>query len=296
MRRILFVLIIGSLTISCQKTKESTASEKQAFSAERNTFFSNLMDPAEVAVQIQSTAAKFNPGVLNDPKNYSIYYSNEVKEAANMGIYLSDLNYCIAYSKSDFSKEYFTAAYELSRAMGVEKTVLEFLMQRYNTNLAQNDSVKNVVTDLLLKSTRGLQGTELEKLAGVAMSAYQIENLHIALGIIESYPKDMLPDDVRMIVLIPLYKVVLKQRNNIATIQNFLKTFSDPLDPNKNPNFPYYSNALSELIGVYDRLKVDEKIANNQGVELLNDVVMKELSEKVNAIRDKIVSVENQQP
>src|SRR6187549_366218 len=171
-----------------------------------------------------------------------------------MGVYLADLNYSIAYKQTETSKDYFTAAHELSKTVGVEESVLAFLMVRYNENLTQNDSAKNIVTDLLIKSTRDLQGTDREKLAGIAMSAYQIETLHLALGIIESYPKDMLPDDARMVILVPMYKVVLGQRKNVETIYNFLKSYADSSDPNKNPNYSYYEKAFEELIAVYSKL------------------------------------------
>ena len=216
---------------------------------------------------------------MHDPKKYAQYSSNDVKAAANMGIYLSDLNYSVAYKQSANTKEYFTAAHELSKAIGMEQGALDFLSQRYNNNIAQNDSVKSVMKDLLAKSTQSLQGTEREKLAGAAMAAYQIENLHLALGVIDAYPDDMLPSDARTVILIPIYKMVLGQKENIQTIYDFLKSYSNP----ENPNYQYYSSAFEELIAVYNRLNVDERIAKNQGTELMNDAVMKELTQKVDA-------------
>jgi hypothetical protein len=293
MKQIVFFLLLGSLIISCQKSKENAAvEESKAFEVERNTFFANLLAPAEGAARIQATAAEFNASLMNDPKVYAQYAANEVKAAANLGVYLSDMNYCIAYTQTAQTKEYFTAAHELSKAVGGEKDVLEFLIKRYNENLENNDSVKNVVTDLLKKSTLDLKGTEKEKLAGIAMAAYQIETLHIALGILQSYPKDMLPEDARIVILVPLFKMVLSQQTNVENIYSYLKTLSDPQSPDQNPNYPYYANAFEELIAVYKKLNVNEKIANNQGLELMNDAVVLELSEKVNAIRNKIVSAE----
>ena len=204
-----------------------------------------------------------------------------------MGIYLSDLNYSVAYKQKN-TKEYFTAAHELSKATGMEQGTLDFLSQRYNDNIAHNDSVKSVMKDLLSKSTQGLQGTEREKLAGVAMAAYQIENLHLALGVIDAYPDDLLPSDARTVILIPIYKMVLGQKENIQTIYNFLKSYSST----ENPNYQYYNTAFEELIAVYNRLNVDERIAKNQGIELMNDAVMKELTQKVDAIRNKVTSAE----
>ena len=294
MKQILFVLVLA-LAVSCQKSKENTENQEEsdstsaAFTNERNAFFSNLMAPAEAAAQLQATGADFNQSLMSDPKAFSKHTGDSVKAAANLGIYLSDLNYSIAYKQSNATKEYFTAAHELSKSIGGENATLEFLMKRYNDNLQHNDSAKSVVTDLLEESTLDLQGTEREKLAGIAMSAYQIENLHLALGQIQSYPKDMLPSDARAVILIPLFKMVLDQRSNVENIYNFLKSYSNT-EAAKNPNYAYHINALEELIALYTKLDVDEKIANNQGMELMNDSVVKEMIDKVDAIRNKIIS------
>lgn len=294
MKKILFVLLLGSLTLSCQKAKENSDKEatptpdSTTFVNERNTFFSNLLAPAEAAAELQLTGAEFNGSLMNDPKKHTQYASNDTKAAANMGVYLSDLNYSVAYKKSSNTKEYFTAAHTLSKAIGLEQGTLDLLAKRYNDNIAHNDSVKSVMTDLLAKSTKNLQGTERERLAGIAMAAYQIENLHLALGVIDAYPDDLLPGDARTVILVPIYKMVLGQEENIKTIYSFLKSYSNP----ENPNYEYYNTAFQDLIATYDRLNVDEKISKNQGLELMNDAVMKELTQKVDVIRNKIVGTE----
>ena len=293
MKQIIVVLLFVS-TFACQKVNEnSEATSSPDFENERNAFFNNLMEPAEAAAQIEATGAEFNANLMSDPKNFSMYAGNPVKAAANMGVYLSDLNYSIAYKQAATTKEYFMAAHELSKVIGIERQALEFLMKRYNDNINRNDSVQNIVTALLRKSTSDLQGTAREKLVGIAMAAYQVENLHLALGAIGSYPKDILPDDSRTTILIPLYKMVLGQRANIEIIYGFLKSVTDPAQPDENPNYLYYSNAFEELIALYKRLNVQERIANNQALELMNDSVMTELSEKVNAVRNKITSDES---
>jgi hypothetical protein len=295
MKKLLYVLCIATLFVSCQKKQEAQEAPpteaSPSFEAERSAFFNNMKAPAEVAAQLQATAAEFNPSLLSDPKNYGSYANDQVKAAANLGVYLSDLNYSVAYKQSANTKELFTAAHELSKAIGIEQNILDFLMKRYSDNIAQNDSVKAVVNELFERSTAGLQGTERETLVGIAMSAYQIENLHLALGTIQAYPKDMLPSDARTQILIPVFRLVLEQKKNVETIYGFLKSVVDPTNPDKNPNYPYYATAFEELIAVYNKLNVDEKIANNQGIELMNDAVVQELSEKVNAIRSKIVSL-----
>ncbi len=296
MKKLISVLSVATILLACQKKQEATDDEvSQAFTIERNAFFSNLKAPAEAAAQLQATSAEFNASLMNNPLNYPSYANDHVKAAANLGIYLSDLNYSVAYKQSANTRELFAAAHELSRAIGIEQNILEFLSKRYHDNIAQNDSVKTVINELFEKSTTALQGTAREKLVGIAMAGFQIENLHLALGVIESYPKDMLPDDERTQKLIPLFKLVLAQKKNVENIYAFLKTIGDPLNPDMNPNYPYYAMAFEELISVYNKLNVDEKIANNRGIELMNDAVVNELSEKVSAIRTKIVSMDSTQ-
>ncbi|MBX2964426.1 MAG: hypothetical protein KF687_18100 [Cyclobacteriaceae bacterium] len=291
MKKLLPLLLLIGTMYSCQKSKDST-STSPAFEAKRSAFFNSLRAPQEVAARLQATAAEFNADLLHNPENAGSYTTSEEKAAANLGIYLADLSYCVAYGQSATTKELFAAAHQLSKVVGVEESILDFLSQRYEENLHLNDSAKAVIDALLERSTSTLKDSEREKLIGITMSAYQIENLYLSLGVIKSYPKDMLPDDVRTQILIPVFKHVLAQRTNIEIIYEFVESISDVTNPDQNPNYPYYANALQELIGVYRKLNIEEKIANNQGIELMNDEVALELSEKVSAIRNKITSIE----
>jgi hypothetical protein len=294
MKKLLSILFLATLVLSCQKSKENTEDTQasESFDKARDAFFANMLTPGEAAAALQATAAEFNANLMNDPKFSAGYATSDVKAAANLGVYLADLNYSVAYKQSANTKELFTAAQELSKAIGIEQTVLDFLMKRFNENLAHHDSANAIINDLFKKSTTGLQGTDREKLVGIAMAAYQIENLHLGVGIIESYPKDMLPDDARTQILVPVYRMVLSQQQNVENIYSFLKSISDPTNPEKNPNYAYYATAFEELIALYKKLDVSEKIANNQGLELMKDSVVQELSAKINAIRNKIVSPE----
>lgn len=291
MKKLLSIVFLSILALSCQK-KENTeeAQVSESFDQQRNAFFENMQAPGETAARLQATAADFDASLMNDPSGFASYSTVDTKAAANLGVYLADLNYSVAYKQSANTKELFTAAQELSKTIGIEQSVLTFLSQRYEENISQNDSVQSVINELFRKSTNDLRGTDREILVGVAMAAYQIENLHLALGIIETYPKDMLPEDTRIQILIPVYRLVLEQKQNVENIYSFLKTTTDPLNPEKNPNYAYYATAFEELIAVYEKLDVDDKIANNQGLELMNDAVVQELSSKVNAIRSKIVT------
>lgn len=274
MRQVFVVLLIVLFFISCQKNKETSNPSVKVFEAERETFFNSLKNPEEVA-NLTAGLTGFDLTLLNEPKNYYLYATSEVMAAANLGIYMADLNYCVLFKKSIEAKRYFEAVYELSKVIQVEKGTLEFLINRYEANITQNDSVKLIVGQLLAQSTVGLQGTDRERLAGIAMAAYQLENLYLALSTLNSFPENPTPEQIQ--TQNSLKNFVLDQRGNFEIIYNFIRVNIDPLDPDRNPNYPFFDHALRELISVF------------QGMDKVNPK-LKELSEKVNVIRYKIVS------
>src|SRR5688572_23810431 len=139
MKKLLCLVFLSTLVLSCQKSKEGSEESKvsTSFEAERTAFFSNLATPGEVAAGLQATAAEFNANLMNDPKLSAGYATSDVKAAANLGIYLADLNYSVAYKQSANTKDLFTASQELSQAIGIQQSVLTFLAKRYNDNIAQ---------------------------------------------------------------------------------------------------------------------------------------------------------------
>lgn len=292
MKKIIPIFLIALVALSCTPQKEKTpetATEKN-FDKERAEFLANMQSAVEIAAQIQATGADFNPALTNASINYVDLGADTLKRAANLGVYLADLNYSVAYKQASNSKDVFQNAYTLSKSLGVDESILSFVMSRFEQNISQNDSVESALKQMFTQATEGLQGPDKERVLGVVMAGYGIESLHLAVGIIETYPKDILPDDARMQILVPLFKMVLEKKTLVEKIHTFLRTLGDPSDPERTPNFAYFDNAFGELTDVYKRLNVEEAIANNQGATLLNDAVVAELSAKVNAIRNKIVT------
>lgn len=284
-----WIILVLVAFVSCEKKK--TAEEaliSTTFEAERQFFFNQIKNPDEVATIIQATGTVFQPTLINDPNYYSSYTSQEVKAAANLGIYLGDLNYSIAYGESTYTQSLFTAAHELSKVVGIEQRVLAFLMARYNQNLEQKDSIKAIVTDLFEGATTGLQGTEREKFVGIVMAGYQIENLHLALGIIQNGAQGAAQNPATAISSIK--QLVLNQQQPVETTYQFLRSIADPTNPEKNPNLAYYSTAFEELIAVFKGIK-SQPVDTTQPAEILTESQVVALQEKISAIRIKVIGL-----
>jgi hypothetical protein len=276
MKSILRTLVIILFMVACRKEQTDNPTEKKISEAERVVFFNTLKNPEEV-MRLVPGFTGFDASLLNDPKNFYLYATSEVMAAANVGVYMADLNYCVLFNKRDDSEKYVKTIYELSRVIQIEKSALEFILNRYEGNLAQPDSLIAMANQLFEKATVGLKGSARERLAGIAMAGYQIENLYLALATLKSYPASLTADQIKS--KDQLVRFIADQRVNIEIIYNFVRANSDPLDPDRNPNYPFFDHALRELITVYNTVTENAPHQN-------------ELSEKVNALRSKIISTE----
>ncbi len=275
MKKLFLVFLTGLVMLSCgRKSETDITAESKAFALEKENFFNSLKTPDEVA-RLTSGMTGFDATLLNDAEHFYQYTNNNVVAAANLGIYIADLNYCILLKQREEIKKYFQATYELSKVIKIDQSILTFLMIRYEKNIEQNDSVKAVVNHLFSQSTAGLKGTDRERLAGIAMAGYQIENLHLALTILKSFPEVVSEEQVK--TQHQLMQFILEQRGKFEIVYNFVRVNSDPTDPDKNPNYPFFDNALRELIVVYRNVTE-------------TDLQLKELREKVEAIRNKVIT------
>lgn len=287
---LLLILVVSMLIFACQSkdSKDKAQIEKDAkplMEAKQN-LMPNLPPPNEYAAILHSTGAEFNPLILNDVDNMPGYLDRREKAVANLGVYFFDLGYSVAYQQRDYVDKYYDVCHKLAIELGIEKSFMEVIMLRFEENIDKNDSLKAYFRQSYRKASNSIGATEAEKsyYRTIFLAGFYIEGLYNMLEKIESYPKDILPDDQRFLILMPLARRILAQEKNLKTLAEMLE-----LDYTDADNDEYYATSLRNLINTYEKLEVDDKIANNQGAELLNDAVMIELMAQVDAIRSNIV-------
>lgn len=287
---LLLILVASVMIFACQsrdsKDKAQIEEDTKPLQEAARKIMPNLPPPNEYAAILNSTGAEFNPLILNDVANMPGYLVPREKAVANLGVYFFDLGYSVAYKQRDHVNAYYDVCHNLAIELGIEKSFMEVMMVRFNENIEQNDSLKTYFRDSYRKASNSVGDTEGEKsyFRAIFLAGFYIEGLYNMLEVIESYPKDILPDDQRFMILMPLAKSVLAQKENIKTLTEMLEIDYTAADDDE-----YYATAFRNLINTYEKLNVDDKIANNQGAELLNDAVMLELMAEVDAIRSEVV-------
>ena len=173
---------------------------------------------------------------------------------------------------------------ELTKTVGAQDAVDLQVLDRFEKNLSEPDSLANIINMVITNSDDYLQANDRNNIAALMIGGTFIEALYIATQIIDTYPKDLLPDDLRMQVLSPLVSMLVDQRESLKDVIDLLKS----VDVKEDWEVATI-NSLQELYDNYTEFDPAGRIAAGRGNEVLNDEVLSRLTNQVDSIRTTVV-------
>jgi len=282
----LLVLTLGLWSCGSKKDNNDNSEEfKQAeksLTDEIKDVENNLPSPTEIPYLLQETGAEFNQSLLNDKKKADSYLTRNDKAALNLGVYAADIGYLVSYDKTQEAIDYVTASKKLANGLGVLGSFDQEVLKSFEKNISNKDSLTRLVNSAVKETEKYLRGDNRVKPAALMLTGSFIEGLYISTGLIKSYPKDLKEED-RMLVLTPLLRVVLQQRESIDDLAKMLSGVEQ--------TEPVISilEKLNSLEGSYRDLNIEEKIKNNQADKILTDKNLAAITNTVESLRKSIV-------
>ncbi len=283
---LLLVLTLGLWSCGSKKENNENSDEfkqaEESLTEEIKDVENNLPSPTEIPYLLQATGAEFNQSLLNDKKKADSYLTRNDKAALNLGIYASDIGYLVSYDKTQEAIDYVNASKKLANGLGVLGAFDQEVLKRFEKNIAQKDSLTKLVNDAVKQTEKYLKGDNRIKPAALMIAGSFIEGLYISTGLIKSYPKDLKEED-RMLVLEPLLRVVLQQRESIDKLTKMLGAVeqTEPVTT--------ILEQLNSLEGSYRALNIEEKIKNNQADKILGDKNLADITNAIEKLRKSIV-------
>lgn len=293
-----YLLVILTITLSAcggsgggketdtDTTKKDTSKTIVDETANANKeVLTNIPKPSEIPYIIKGTGAEFDAKLPNPHESSDKYKTNNTKAAINLGIYATDLGYVVTYEKLQNAVDYLNAAKGLADKLGVANAFEQKTIKRFQDNLSSVDSLTNIINEAMKKSDDYLKNDERNDIAALIFTGTFLEGLFISTELVANYPKDLLPKDARIQILIPLVRQILNQKTPLEGLIKALKSLNDkPEEVNK------LITDLEELFKMYEALNIEEKIKKNQGDLILSDETLKGITKKVNAIRTDMVN------
>ncbi len=283
------MLMLG-MFIACgkqEKQQENEAAEfdeaKEALKQNIEGVIHNIPSPAELPYLLEATGADFNESLINSKDNADKYMTTFDKAAMNLGVYAADIGYLSAYNQTQQALDYLAVAKQLSEHLGVVDAVDQVVMERFEKNIDQKDSLYNIINEAIENVDQYLKNEARNRVAALVTTGSFIEGLYIATELVRTYPKDLLPEDARNLVLMPIIRLILKQEDSVGELIKLIDSLPED-DLTKK-----IKADLHELKSRYEALNIEEKIKNNQANLVLNDETLTSITEIVHDMRADIV-------
>ena len=290
-KSLLFILVFAINSCGDDAKSKSSTSESAEFetaknqmNADVNALLSSFPPPSEIPYLLMATGSDFDGTAVNEVSKVDDYTREITKSAINIGIYTTDIGYLISYDKTQLALEYIGACQKLSEAVGVNSVVnLEFML-RFEQNLLNKDSLKTLADEVSNQSNKLLESTGRLDIASLILSGSVVEGLYISTQLIKNYPEDT-PSEIRDLILEPLIKVVIDQKEGLDNLIQIVKKFDD------NQTLSSLLMDLNKIKTIYDNelVEISAQIASNKGDMMLQSKVLDHLTVEISRIRNSFV-------
>lgn len=285
------ILSLSLLIFSCNNTTSTeeevagsdTMQTKQKDSKAQEVFYS-IPSPIETISLLKSAGAKYNASYLNPTENVS-KYTSVTSKALNLGIYGSDLSFTSMFDQTQGSMSYLRCANKLASGLGINSAFNETTTSRLESNLQNKDSLLNIISDSYWTTDAYLKDNGQPGVSALIVAGGWIEGLYIGTQIANA------TQNKEVITRIGEQKLSLE--NLIGLLESYKAD---------NASVVAVLNSLNELNALYNAVATTTKTTeastdkkNNvttldNGSEFeLTPAQLKEISEKVSEIRNKII-------
>ncbi len=242
----------------------------------------NIPAPTEIPYLLQATGADFNESLVNDKNKVDQYASRHDKAALNLGVYAADVGYLASYDKTQEAINYLNNCKTLADNLGVIGTFDLDLLKRFEANIGNKDSLSFLLDHTLKRTGEFLQDDNRNRLAALVLTGSFMEGLYISTGLIKSYPKDLLADDQRNLILTPIIQITLQQKKSVSELTKMLSTVE------QSGQVEGIVTDLKRLEAAYANLNIEDQIKNNKANLVLTDKNLVEITDIVEKIRKDI--------
>lgn len=285
----LFACLLGGLyLVSCSSKSNEGANSDEFKNAEQSLqeqieeVVYNIPSPTEIPYLLEATGADFNQTLVNDRKKVDQYTSQSEKAALNLGVFAADIGYLASYDKTQNAIDCMNSCKALADNLGIIGAFDIEMLQKFESNIANKDSLASLLNATINQADKYLRDDKRNKLAALIVTGSFVEGLYISTGVVKSYPKNILPDDQRYLILTPLMRIILEQEKSVEELLRMLGSSG-----NEDP-IPAIMADLTTLQASYRALNIEEQIKNNRADLVLTDKNLADITATVEKLRNSI--------
>ncbi|OFX35992.1 MAG: hypothetical protein A2X08_08030 [Bacteroidetes bacterium GWA2_32_17] len=248
-----------------------------------NTLFS-IPSPYEIAFLVKNSNLDFDKSLLN-PYNKSHNYTNNFQKALNLGVYGANLGYLNVFEQNSEGIQYFSVIKILSQELGIENAFDKQTITRIENNLGNKDSLMFIISNSYRKADQYLKDNNRNDIGVLILAGGWLESTYMLTQLSQSSKNKEIatrigeqkhPLDNLIKILSPYYNQSKEYAELIDALIDLAYDF-DGIDINYTYSAP--------TVDVKNKLTV----INSKSELLMTDQQLKTISDKISAIRKKIV-------
>lgn len=282
--------VLSLALISCDSNSEDPKSQESlegldsisapdtVVAVDDNEVSYNLPSALQIAYVFKKSGAGFVPSLLNNKSNYSKYNTSNYKRAVNFGVYSADLAYCLFNKKYQESKEYLKSCKEMGSFLGLNQAFeSDNMAQRFDKNIAIEDSVVKIVSNVQLKTDVMFEQNKQKHITVIAFAGAWTESMYIAT---EVYAKDK-----NKKVLASLMEQLLLSETIIKALR--VHQSSEPELPALIKSIETINSQFNSIASVKAAIEKDEEMDFN--IMTVTDSELKAITESVKRLRTSMI-------
>ena len=233
-------------------------------------FFYSMPSPLAMAAVYKTSKLKYNEALVNSPDRVS-KYSQQRSMALNMGVYNADLAYCLVNDQKQMSLKYIESIKILSDGLKMSSVFdTENYLKRFRDNVGSIDSLKTISAELKGEADLFLYDNQRQNTALFIFVGVWSESMYLATQSLKSVTNNIVATSVA------------EQKYALDNLMNLMNDYQ------KEPNFVDLFLALNNVKEVMDKMVTQGD--NEEAKVEINQRDMKDLTEKVASLRNKIIS------
>lgn len=244
----------------------------------------SIPSPIQTAFLIKGAGVTYNKELLNVPSKVTGYSTN-FKKAVNLGIYGADLGYVTLYDQTQDAISFLTAVKTLGDDLGVSSAFDMELVERFEKNIGNQDSVLSLVSEAYKSSDKYLKNNDQNHIGALILAGGWVESLYFTTNSAEMTSNKEIINRVG------------EQKN---TVYNLIKLLTPYYD---QPEFSTLVDDLMELNDIFEKVEITYTFieptvdvanktttVNSTTTVSVSNEVLKQITEKIAKIRAELIS------
>lgn len=275
LRFIALFTVVGFVVFSCNERAEVTdenvdeyieegltidsALVKKGAQKDLDYIIENMYFSDDLVKILASQQNLYDEQLLLNVKKLVEYQTSKTK-AVNMGVLGADLNYILHFGQTQTSFKYLIGAKQLANQIGVALAFDQKVLDQYQSNFNQKDSLINIVYTAYDNVRKHLRNGEQFQVTTLVIAGSWVENMYLT--------SMQIPQFTSVEKRIAMYGIIFKQDEYLDKIIGLLTNLNDDNDP-------FVKKVIEELEGValvYDSFK-GKSLLEASDVALLHEKI-----------------------